>query len=125
EQQIQDTVAAIPGVSSVAFSSAVPLDGDNRLDNVFAADQTYIQGALPPLRHLLFISPGYLRTLRIPLVAGRDLSWSDTYNRVPVALISENFARQYWRTPLDALGKSIRISGNDDWREVIGLVGDV
>jgi predicted permease len=125
EQQIQDKVAAIPGVSSVAFSSAVPLDGDNRLDNVFAADQTYIQGALPPLRHLLFISPGYLRTLRIPLVAGRDLSWSDTYNRVPVALISENFAREYWRTPLDALGKRIRISGNDDWREVIGVVGDV
>jgi predicted permease len=125
EQQIQDKVAAIPGVASVAFSSAVPLDGDNRLDNVFAADHTYIQGALPPLRHLLFISPGYLHTLGIPLIAGRDLSWSDTYNRAPVALISENFAREYWRTPLEALGKRIRISGNDDWREVIGVVGNV
>ena len=57
EQQIQDKVAAIPGVSSVAFSSAVPLDGDSRFDNVFAADHTYAQGALPPLRHLLFVSP--------------------------------------------------------------------
>ena len=125
EQQIQDKLAAIPGVSSVAFSSAVPMDGDNRLDNVFAEDRTYAQGALPPLRHLLFISPGYLHTLGIPLIAGRDVSWTDTYNRVPVALISENFALEYWRTPAEALGKRIRISSTDDWRQIIGVVGDV
>jgi putative ABC transport system permease protein len=125
EQQIQDKITAIPGVSSVGFSSAVPMDGDNRLDNVFAADRTYAQGALPPLRHLLFISPGYLYTLGIPLIAGRDLSWTDTYNRVPVAVISENFAREYWRTPAEALGKRIRIPTIDDWRQIIGVVGDV
>jgi predicted permease len=125
EQQIQDKLTAIPGVSSVGFSSAVPMDGDNRLDNVFAADHTYAQGALPPLRHLLFISPGYLQTLGIPLIAGRDLSWADTYNKVPVALISENFAREYWRTPAEALDKRIRISTTDDWRQIIGVVGDV
>src|SRR5260370_4649079 len=125
EQQIQDKLAAIPGVSSVGFSSAVPMDGDNRLDNVFAADHTYAQGALPPLRHLLFISPGYLQTLGIPLIAGRDLSWADTYDKVPVALISENFAREYWRTPAEALDKRIRISTTDDLRQIIGVVGDV
>jgi predicted permease len=125
EQQIQDKLAAIPGVSSVGFSSAVPMDGDNVLDNVFAADRNYAQGALPPLRHLLFVSPGYLRTLGIPLVAGRDLSWADTYNRVPVALISENLAREYWGTPAEALGKRIRVAAVDDWREVIGVAGDV
>ncbi len=125
EQQIQDKLAAIPGVSSVAFSSAVPLDGDGRLDNVFAADRTYAEGALPPLRHLLFVSPGYLRTLGIPLIAGRDLTWADTYNRVPVAFISENFAREYWGTPAEALGKRIRLRAVDDWREVIGVAGDV
>jgi predicted permease len=125
EQQIQDKLAAIPGVSSVAFSSAVPLDGDSRFDNVFAADRTYAEGALPPLRHLVFISPGYFHTLGIPLIAGRDLSWADTYNKVPVALISENFAREYWGTPAEALGKRIRISSVDDWRQIIGVVGDV
>jgi putative ABC transport system permease protein len=125
EQQIQDKIAAIPGVSSVAFSSAVPLDGDNRLDNVFVADRTYAAGALPPLRHLLFISPGYLHTLGIPLIAGRDVTRTDTLDRVPVALISENFALEYWRTPAEALGKRIRISSTDDWRQIIGVVGDV
>jgi predicted permease len=125
QQQIQDQLAAIPGVSAAAFSSAIPMDGDNRLDNVFAADRAQPNGSLPPLRHLLFISPGYLRTLGIPLLAGRDLTWTDTYNRVPIALISENFAREFWGTPEEALGKRIRITASDDWREIIGVVGDV
>ena len=124
-QQIQDRLAAIPGVSSAGFSSAVPMDGSNRLDNVYAEDRAYAQGELPPLRHLLFVSPGYLRTLGIPLIAGRDLSWADTYNRVPVALVSANLAREYWRTPSEAIGKRVRISTVDDWRQIIGVVGDV
>jgi predicted permease len=125
EQRIEDRLAAIPGVSSVAFSSAVPLDGDSRFDNIFVEDHPYGDGVLPPPRHLLFISPEYFPTLGIPLIAGRDLSWADTYNRVPVALISENFARQYWRTPAEAIGKRIRVTTVDDWRQIIGVVGDV
>jgi predicted permease len=125
EQQIQDKLAAIPGVSSVAFSSAVPLDGDGRFDNVFTEDHPSTNGVLPPARHVLFISPGYFETLGIPLVAGRDLSWADTYNQVPVALVSENFVREYWRTPSEAIGKRIRVTTADDWRQIIGVVGDV
>src|SRR5207248_8556505 len=121
EQQIQDKLAAIPGVSSVAFSSAVPMDADARFDNVFAEDRAYVQGAAPPLRHLLFVSPGYFRTLGIPLIAGRDLTWAEAYNKVPVTLISENFAREYWRTPAEALGKRIRIRTTDDWSQIIGV----
>jgi predicted permease len=63
--------------------------------------------------------------LGIPLIAGRDLSWTDTYNKVPVALISENFAREYWSTPSEALGNRIRVTTVDEWRQVIGVVGDV
>lgn len=125
EQQIQEKLAAIPGVSSVAFASCVPLDQDARFDNVFAEDRALIQGAAPPIRHLVFVSPGYFRTLGIPLIAGRDLTWEETYNKVPVALIAENFAREYWRTPTEALGKRIRIRTTDDWSEIIGVVGDV
>ena len=125
EQQIQDKLAAIPGVFSVAFSSAVPLDGDGRFDNIFTEDHPSTNGVLPPARHLLFISPGYFQTLGIPLIAGRDVSWADTYNQVPVALVSENFAREYWRTSSEAIGKRIRVTTADDWRQIIGVVGDV
>src|SRR5215467_10436276 len=61
EHQIQDKLAALPGVSSVSFSSAVPMDRDSRFDNVYAEDRLYAQGAPPPLRHLLFVSPGILK----------------------------------------------------------------
>jgi predicted permease len=125
EHQIQDKLAAIPAVSSVGFSTAVPMDGDNRFDTVFAADHDSEPGKPPPLRHLLFISPGYFHTLGIPLIVGRDLTWGDIDNKIPVTLISENFAREYWRTPSEALGKRIRIAAVDDWREIIGVVGDV
>jgi predicted permease len=125
QQQVQEKLAAIPSVSSAGFASSVPMDGDSVLDNVFAADHAYAEGAIPPLRHLVFVSPGYFRALGTPLIAGRDLSWADTYNRVPVALISENFAREYWGTPAEALGKRIRVTTVDDWREIIGVVGDM
>jgi putative ABC transport system permease protein len=125
EQQIQDKLGAIPGVSAVAFASCAPLDQDSRFDNVFAEDRGDLQGAAPPVRHLVFVSPGYFSVLGIPLLAGCDLTWTDIYNKVPVALISENFAREYWHTPAEAIGKRIRVQTMDDWSEIIGVVGSV
>lgn len=127
EQQVQDKLAAIPGVSAVAFSSAVPMDGNETgVDNVFAADHAAEeQGAVPPFRRILFVSPGYAGTMGVPFLAGRDFTWAETYNQLPVALISESFAREYWGTPAAALGQRIRPSASSDWREIIGVVGDV
>jgi len=45
---------------------------------------------LPPLRRFKFVSPGFLGTLGMPLVAGREITWNDTYKKIPVAMISEN-----------------------------------
>jgi hypothetical protein len=42
-----------------------------------------------------------------------------------VAIISENFAREYWGSPANALGKYVRVNAKDDWREVVGVCGDV
>jgi hypothetical protein len=53
------------------------------------------------------------------------VTWNDTYNKAPVAMISENLAREYWKEPAESLGKRIRVSTKDDWREIIGVVGDV
>jgi predicted permease len=125
-QQIQDKLAAVPGVLSVAFGSSVPLDGNRSpQDNVFAADRVNEPGIVPPPRRDMFVSPGYLQTLGIPLLAGREFSWADTLNRVPVALISESFAREYWGSPAASLGRRIRPPWSDEWREVIGVVGEV
>lgn len=125
QQEISEKLAALPGVSSVAFSNSVPMDDNGWTDAVYAQDRTYARGELPALRRFIFVSPDYFRTLGIPLVAGRNLTWSDIYNKIPVALVSENFARNGWSTPQNAIGKRIRVSTVDDWREIIGVVGDV
>ena len=124
-QQIQDKIGAIPGVTAVSFANGVPLGGDSNNDPVFAQDHVYTEGELPPLRRFRYISPGFFATLGTPLVAGRDLTWADSYQKLPVAVISENFAKEYWHNAENALGKRIRVGNNDDWREIVGVVRDV
>ena len=125
QQEIADKLAALPGVSSVSFSNAVPLDGYDTNDILYAQDHVLGEGEIPPIRRFKFISPGYLATLGTHLLTGRDISWDDTYNNHPVALISENFAKEYWHSPQGAIGKMIRVASTDPWREVIGVVQDV
>ena len=124
DEEMLNKVAAIPGVSSVGFSSAIPMDGRDSNDPVFVRDRTYKEGELPPIRRFKFISPGFFATLGTPLVAGRDLTWTDTYKKIPVAIVSENFAREYWHSAAGALGKQIRVGTTDDWREIIGVAAD-
>lgn len=124
-EEILRKLEAVPGVSSVALSSSIPLDGNGSFDPVFAEDHTYRPGELAAMRRFKWISPGFLKTMGTPLVAGRDLTWSEMYNMTPVALVSENAARELWHDPASALGKRIRVGSTDDWREVIGVVTNV
>ena len=124
EEEILHKIEAVPGVSSVSLSMSVPLDGNQTTGPAFEKDRTYSQGELP-LHRFRFVAPGFFKTLGTPLVAGRDLTWSDIYNKVPVAIVSERMAREYWHDPASALGKQIRVSPKDDWREIVGVVGDV
>jgi predicted permease len=125
EQEILTKLAAIPGVSSVGFSSSLPMDGEDSNDLIFAQDRQYAEGDLPPIRRFKFISPGFFATLGTPLVAGRDITWSDIYQKIPVTIVSENFAREYWHDANNALGKRIRPTNVDGWREIVGVVADM
>ena len=125
QQEIQDKLAAIPGVTSVAFANSVPTDGNNSTDLLYAEDRAYSEGQLPPLRRFKFVAPGYFKTIGTPLVAGRDYTWSDIYDERKYTIVSDNMAREMWGSPAAALGKRIREGMKDDWREIIGVVGDV
>jgi len=125
EEEILHKVAAVPGISSVAITTKLPMDGFGWHDPIFVEGRTYAEGELPPLRAFKFVSPGFLSTMGTPLVAGRDFTWNETYKKLPVALVSENIAREYWHDPSSALGKRIRVSTKDDWREIIGVVANM
>jgi putative ABC transport system permease protein len=125
EQDILNKLGTLPGVSSVSFSSAIPMDGHSSNDPIFAQDRGYAEGELPPLRRFKFVAPGFLAAIGTPFVAGRDITWTDTYQKIPVALVSDNLAREYWHDAQNALGKRIRVGSNDDWREIVGVVANV
>jgi predicted permease len=125
QEAILRNLQAIPAVSSVAFGNSVPLDGQHWMDPVFREDHNYAEGEMPVLRRFKFVSPGYFQTLGIRLIAGRDYTWSDIYQRIPIAIVSENLARDFWGDPNNALGKRIRVSSKDDWREIVGVAGNI
>jgi putative ABC transport system permease protein len=126
ENEMMDKLAAIPGVASVGYASSAPMDGiNNSNDLMYARDKTYNPGQIPPIRAFRFLTPGFLKTDGTPLLAGRDFTWTDVYEKRLVAIVSDNLARELWGSPGAALGKQIRTGLNDGWREIVGVAADV
>jgi predicted permease len=124
EQAMLDKIAALNSVISVSITTSVPMDGELSQDPIYAQDKTYREGTIAPLRRYKWVAPAYFSTIGQRILAGRDLTWADIYNRRPLAMVSENTARQMWGSLAAALGKRIRSTDKDDWREVIGVVAD-
>jgi predicted permease len=116
-------IAAVPGVQSVGLSNSITMEGENDNDPIFAEDRPDSGARIPPLRRFKFISPGLFKTMGNPVVAGRDMTWTDIYRKRQVVLVSENFAREYWGSPAAAIGKRIHENPKAPWREIIGVTG--
>jgi predicted permease len=125
QNNIAEKLAAIPGVASVGFASAMPLQKfEANWDDLFFQHQTYKTGEAP-LRLYDYVSPGYFHTAGTKMVAGRDFTWTDTYDRRPVGILSKNLARECCGSAQAALGKHFSENNSTPWHEVIGVVEDV
>jgi predicted permease len=125
ENNIVDKLAAIPGVTSVGFARAVPMDGNEPNWDILSIKGKDYEGTDPPLRFFNYISPGYFHAMGTRLVAGRDFAWTDIYDLRPTVIVSENFARESWGSASAAIGKQVRQFTKTPWQEVIGVVEDV
>jgi predicted permease len=125
QSDIAHAVATIPGVSAVAFGTALPLEFEYRNGNPVSVDGKTPVGRMPPNRMIKRISPGLFAALGTRLVDGRDFTWSDLLNQRRVAIISENMAREYWSEPRDALGERIQINGDQEWSAIVGVAQNV
>jgi predicted permease len=126
--EILDAIAALPGVASVGYTSVLPMEGQPFAGGapVPIEDRPVSAGETPPNRRMKFVSPGYLEAMGTRIIAGRDLTWADLDAGGRVALISEEFAREFGTSPAEALGKRIRPPvGTDEWREIVGVVQSV
>jgi predicted permease len=123
-EQIQRGIQSIPGVVAVGASSSITMDGNDSNDPIFAEDVPSPEGKIPPLRRHKWIGENYFTAMGNPIIAGRDITWADVHNRRPYAVVSENLARELFREPQAAVGRRIRQSPSNPWREIIGVVGN-
>ena len=118
----------LPGVEAAGLTRLLPL-GRSDIFNSFqiAGRPPFAPGARNGARSYT-ASPGYFRTLSVPLKRGRAFAASDVKNSTPVIVINEAFARQYFADQ-EPLGQHIVIEGPDNKplppREIVGVVGNV
>ncbi len=131
--QVEDAARALPGVTSVALTNFTPLSGGGLPSPV------EIPGRAPdperdPRVWFMTASPGYFRTMRIPVRAGREFTEADLGAGTGV-LVNEAFVRAFWPgQEIDPLGRPLTlhkaVQGRPDFGEampgtVVGVVGDV
>ncbi len=120
-----------PGIVAAAITNSIPLSGNNN-NNFFVAEGKEAKLGSEPLLEIRWVSPRYLETLRVPLVAGRMFTqqeWADSGVVGRVAVINQYMARSLWQTPEAALGKRFRFGYVTDttrrWITVIGVAADI
>ena len=126
QHDVLEKLGAIPGVASAAFTTRVPM-GSDRSSAALSVEGVPDDGQTPPNRQVKIVSPGLFRALNVSLVQGRDFSWMDVYDKRPVAIISDNLAREVFGSPTVALGKRVReyYDKAAPWLEIVGVAGNV
>jgi putative ABC transport system permease protein len=116
---------ALPGVQSTGVTSQIPLGGNVDGYGFHVEGKIHANPELDQSAERYCISPGYIATMRIPLLLGRDLSENDTPTAPQAALINQAAARSMWPGE-DPLGKRVKLGGVDrPWWTVVGVVGNI
>ncbi|HUF25929.1 MAG TPA: FtsX-like permease family protein, partial [Gemmatimonadaceae bacterium] len=124
--RLRELVAAIPGVASVALANQLPLAGGFDRYGVRARDKPLDNPALVPSADRYVVTPDFMRTMRIALLAGRGFTPADADSSAPrVAIVSAALAARIWPGE-PAVGKYVQVGAPDSpWREVVGVAADV
>ena len=124
--RVRDAVRAVPGVSSVAVASQLPLGGNVDMYGVQAVDKPLANPELAPSGDRYVVSADYMKTMRIPIVAGRGFDAHDESDSTGrVTLLSAALAARLWPGE-NPIGKQVRYGGDDrPIRTVIGMTGNI
>ena len=123
QRELYRRVSQIPGVTSAAFTSYLPMSG---VDNSW---QFAIQGRPPrppgssDVMNYRPVSAGYFETMGIPVLSGRGFDRNDIETSPLVVIINTSMARIWWNQQ-NPVGEHVRF-GDQTWRTIVGVVGDV
>jgi putative ABC transport system permease protein len=122
-RRLLERARQLPGVREAALGDSVPLGGVG--PTALAAEGSPQYTTASPYHSWEFsVTPGYLRTMGIPLLAGRDFDDRDRASSRGVVIVSPALARALW-PGRDPLGKRLRPAMGGGWRTVVGVAGDV
>jgi putative ABC transport system permease protein len=127
-QQVLQRVEHLPGVVSAGYSTSIPLAWKGGTSGF------YPEGITSPIPGMAYdsnhrqVSTNYLQTMNVPLRQGRYFESSDNAQSMPVAIVNETMARQYWPGE-NALGRRFKLGGPEDtdvpWVQIVGIVADI
>jgi putative ABC transport system permease protein len=126
-RELIERVRRLPGVESAGAINHLPLLGDLWGWGFRIEGRPEPRPGEGPISAYRIVTPGYLASMRLPVVRGRDIAESDTLDAPGVVLINERAARRYWPGE-DPLGKRISFGtaegGKPQWVIIAGVVKD-
>ena len=123
-EQMAENLRALPGVRAVANVSSGPLFGGQETVEFRIEGQPTPESGENPVANYHNASPGYFRTMGIPLRLGRDFDDRDSAGAPAVAIINETMARRWWPAQ-NPVGQRLRLVRGTESVEIIGVAGDV
>jgi predicted permease len=117
-RELLERAQALPGVSDATLVRRVPLGIGGSSSTSLSIEGYEAPEGEAAFAYFNHVGPGYFRTLRMPLVAGRDFAPEDDGRGMRVAVVNETMARRYW-PGRDALGGRFRVHGS--WVSVVGV----
>jgi putative ABC transport system permease protein len=124
-EDIVRRVEALPGVEAAFASNYIALSGGGGGGSITIEGRAAVDPAERPSISFIGVTPGFHRTLGLPIVAGRDFAPHEGYARTAVAVINEAMANEFWNG-LDAIGRRFAYGSGESavWYTVIGIARD-
>ena len=121
--QLLTRVAALPGVTEIGATSALPFSGSSSGGTFNIIGRPWPPNTDIPDVEWRQVTAGYFQTMRIPLLRGRAIGWQDGVGAPNVVVVDEPFARQIFPNE-EALGKQLSGGGSAGYT-IVGIVGGV
>lgn len=122
-RRLLDRLSALPGVEHAALADSLPVFSYNERRNLVAEGKARVPRGQEPLAQTASVSPGFFAALQIPLQQGRLFASSLKADDPPEVVVNAALARQMWPDE-NPVGKRLRFADNDQWLEVVGVVGE-
>ncbi|HEX9885414.1 MAG TPA: ABC transporter permease [Longimicrobiales bacterium] len=122
-EDVRERLAGLPGVQSAALTTNLP-GGWGRWMRFGLEGEEYLRDVDRPTVLGAFVTPGFLESLDVQVVAGRGITGEDRAEGAPVGVVNLSFVERFLDGG-DALGRQILVDGEEMWRTVVGVVPDL